>query len=94
MNLQLSNREHALRANSAPSKRGGREHRCAWTDKVRGLVLRAQIGNVLKHPHLNCDRYEARNYGCDDLCREHRARRDLHVVAKFEVTEERRRLAD
>ena len=64
----------------------------ARADEVVFLIRAAQILNVREHPCLHTELHGARNDGTDDQAEEHRAVRDLHVVADFQETGECQRL--
>ena len=61
-------------------------------DEAIRLVGIAHVRDIREHPRLNAELHGAGDNCGDDLCPEHRPRRDLHVVAELEVGREGERL--
>lgn len=68
--------------------RGRPEHLCAGANEAILLRSTAHIGYVCKHPGLHAKLDGPGNYSSNYLTREHRPRRNLHVMTKFEVGSE------
>jgi len=79
--------------NDAPDDRGGSEHLSGRADESVLLFRMAHSFDVGEHPSLNTELNGTSNDSRYDLTPEHGTRRNLHVVAKFEVTGESKRLS-
>src|SRR5712671_4049107 len=77
----MSNRwHHETYDNRRSAKYGGRR-----ASEAVLLIGGAKVLNVGEHPPLHTELHSASDDCCDDLTEEHRAMRDLHVVAEFKV---------
>lgn len=62
-------------------------------NEVIMLVRVAHVINIREHPGLHTKLYCASQDGCDDLAKEHRALRNLHVVTQFKIGSELKSLS-
>ncbi len=68
--------------------RRGPKHLRRRANEAILLMRHADVFNVREHPCLHTELRRPREHRRDHLAPEHRARRDLHVVAEFEVRDE------